>query len=64
MKASNWNYWRRVGMSAKFLQVQIHCQRQHHDGYSFQSEIEISREKCVGDLALVEELELFLELSK
>ena len=35
-------------MSAKFLQVQI------HDSYIFQSEIEIYREKCMGDLALVE----------
>ena len=51
-------------MSAKFLQVHIHSQLRYHGGYSFQSEIEISREKCVGDLALVEQLELFSELSK
>jgi len=64
LTVSDWHYC--VGMSAKFLPDQIHCQLQHRDGYSFQSEIaiEISREKCVGGLALVEQLELFSELSK
>ena len=49
-----------MGKSAKYLQVQIHC----HDGYSFQSEIEISLWKSVGALALVEQLVSFSKMSK